>query len=236
MKKLRHEIVEHLVKVLEKSKGTIKKDIYSLAKQYPTCTKNALAQIYALKHSKSIFKKLDKEDKASLPNIELEKQRIRMSQKAPRKREREKIIEFIRYPTDDSFRRAHIEEVNRAYTYRCYTSAFILCRKIIENLLTDIIRRKFPQNQIQNIKLYFDTAKGRTKDFSEILANLRKKAGDFGPDKKLLERVISRSEQFKDDANNKAHSWYHIVRSRRELDDTNVQDIIDMIRKLEQNI
>lgn len=236
MQILKHEIVEYLAKILEKSERTVTKDIYLLTKQYPNCTKNAVAQIYALKHGKSIFRKLDKEDKGSLPNIELEKQKIKISEKMPRKREREKIIEFIRYPTNDRFRKAHIDEVNRAYTYKCYTSAFILCRKIIENLLTDIIRRKFPQNKIENIELYFDIHKGRTRDFSEILTNLRKKSDDFGPDRNILERVVFLSEQFKDDANNKVHSWYHIVRNQRELDDTNVQDIIDMIVKLEQGI
>jgi hypothetical protein len=236
MKMLKHEIVEYLSKALEKSERTVKKDVYLLTKQYPNCTKNAVAQIYALKHGKSVFRKLDKEDKGSLPNIELEKQKIKIPQKTSRKRESQKIIEFMRYPTNDSFRKAHIEEVNRAYTFKCYTSAFILCRKIIENLLTDIIRRKFPQNRIENIELYFDTARGRTRDFSEILSNLRKKVDSFGPDKTMLERVISRSEQFKDDANDKVHSWYHVVRNRRELDDTNVQDIIDMIIKLEQHL
>ena len=42
--------------------------------------------------------------------------------------------------------------------------------------------------------------------------------------------------QFKDDANDKAHSWYHIVKSRKELDDTNFQDIIEMIVRLEKSI
>jgi len=159
-----------------------------------------------------------------------------LGQKMLKHREKEKIIPFIKYETDDRFRKAHVDEVNRAYTHQCYTSAFILCRKIIENLLTDIIRKKFPQDKKENIELYFDTAKGRTKDFSEILSNLRKKASDFGPDKKTLERLISLSEPFKDDANNKAHSWYHIVRNRSELDKKNIQDIIDIIVIIERNI
>jgi hypothetical protein len=110
-----------------------------------------------------------------------------------------------------------------------------LCRKLIENLLTDLIRTKYPQNNLQNVELYFDISRGRTRDFSEIIQNLKKRSTDFGPDKKLLERALLKSEEFKDDANDKAHSWFHILKSPRELDDKNIQDIVDMIGKLHAN-
>ena len=99
-----------------------------------------------------------------------------------------------------------------------------------------MVKKKYPQNKKENIELYFDTGRGRTRDFSEILSNLRKHSTDFGPDKSLLERILSRADQFKDDANDKTHSWYHIVKSRKELDDTNFQDIIEMIVRLEKSI
>lgn len=111
-----------------------------------------------------------------------------------------------------------------------------MCRKLIENLLTDVIRTKYPQNNRQNIELYFDTAKGRTRDFSEIIQNLKKRSTDFGPDKKLLERILVKSQEFKDDANDKAHSWFHILKSPRELDDKHIQEIVDMIGRLQANI
>ncbi|MCP4364598.1 MAG: hypothetical protein GY800_04795 [Planctomycetes bacterium] len=236
MKKLNAEIIKILSERLGKSEGTIRKDISLLSKQYSSCTGNARAQIYAMEHGLSVLRKLDKDDRLSLPNIETKKQKIILTQKRPKKREKDKIIGFIKYETKDGFRKAHIEELNRAYTYHCYTSTFILCRKVIENLLIDIIMKKYPAKKKEDIELYFNTARGRTKDFSEILKNLEERAHDFGPDGRLLRRIINRAREFKDDANDKTHSWYHIVRSKKELHDTHVQDIINMISELEKNI
>ena len=44
MKKLNPKIVAELAKKLNKEPSTIKKDVYLLAKDYATCTKNAVAQ------------------------------------------------------------------------------------------------------------------------------------------------------------------------------------------------
>jgi len=229
---LNREIIARLRKKTGKEESTIRKDISLLRRKYGKLPINAVAQIYAVQNGTSVLTKLNKQEKESLPNIEIEKP-ARVVQKVPRRRKK-RLVEFVRYDTGDSFVRGHILEVNMAYTYGCFTAAFILCRKILENLLADILRKKYPQNVKSNIELVFDTARGRTRDFSEILSNLRKRAKDFGPGRGLLERALNRADLFKDDANNKAHSWYHIVKSRKELDDTHFQDIIDMIVKLEK--
>ncbi len=43
-------------------------------------------------------------------------------------------------------------------------------------------------------------------------------------------------EPFKKDANDKAHSWFHIVRSKREIDELDLQNITELIKKLEQSV
>jgi hypothetical protein len=225
------EIIALLRKKTGKQEGTIRKDISLLRRKYGKLPINAVAQLYALQNRTSVLTKLNKTERESLPNVDIEKP-SRVVQKGPT-RTRKKVLDFVHYETEDPFVEAHITEINKAYTYGCFTATFILCRKVLENLLADIVRKKYPQNRKENIELYFDTARGRTRDFSEILANLRKRSVDFGPDRSLVERMLNRSDQFKDDANNKAHSWYHIVKSRKELDDTHFQDIIDMITKLE---
>ena len=38
------------------------------------------------------------------------------------------------------------DEINKTYTYGCYTATFILCRKVLENLLIHhVLRRKYPK-------------------------------------------------------------------------------------------
>ncbi len=235
MKKLNPDIVVELSKKIDKEESTIQKDIYSLRKSYPTCTINAVAQIYAQTYGHTVYRKLDKDDKQSLPNLHVEKQIIVKKKSTPKKRI-EKLKIFIEYQTVDSLRKGHIQEINKAYTAKCYTCVFILIRKIIENMLIDILRYKFPPTSKDNKELYFDTNLNRFKDFSIVLKNFRAKSHEFGMEKKLVERIADVSKQFKDEGNDKAHSWFHLVTSKPEMDDLKPQFLIDLISKLEKNI
>lgn len=147
------------------------------------------------------------------------------------------IAPLIKYKTDDPFRKGHIDEINRAYTYECYTCVFILCRKVIENMIIDILRKKFPPKKKENKKLYFDIDKGRFKDFSIILDNFYKKRNEFDLDnKKIVKRIVDLAKSFKKEADDKTHSWFHLVRKRREIDDIDIQGIIDLIKRLEEKL
>lgn len=229
-------IVNKLSKVLKKAPGTIKKDISLLGEKYPNATANARAQIYAVQNRTTVRRFLKKEDKASLPTPipTVAPQRSILGPKRTTKTER--IIHFVRYESDNPFRRAHIEEANRAYTYKCFTSAFIVCRKIIENIVADILQAKFPPTKKENTELYYDTARGRTKDFKELLANLKSKRTAFEMDKRLVEKILTDVEPFKEEADKKAHSWYHIVRTRAEIDKMDVQNIFNLLHALEEKV
>jgi hypothetical protein len=237
MKKLNPDIVKALAKKLGKTPGTIKKDIYLLRSNYSQSTVNAVAQLYAKANHTTVYGKLDKEDKASLPNIELEKEKITIKQKSKKtKAAKNKIDILISHQTSNPFRKGHIEELNRAYTYKCFTSVFILLRKIVENMLIDILRRKFPSKNLANKELYFDVDQNRFKDFSIIIANFRKKALDFSVDKKLVEKIADSATLLKDKSNDKAHSWFHLVKRKAEVDDLDPQTLIDLIAQLENNM
>jgi len=237
MKKLDGDLVKFISKKLSIGENTVRKNIYLLVKNHPHCTKNAVGQIYARSKGLSALRMLDKEDRASLPSaFEVQKEKIIIEHKINRKRTAEKINELIKYKTDDPFVKAHVEEINRAYTYRCYTAAAILCRKVIENLLIEIMRMKYQTEKDKGIDLYFDKSRGRYRDFSEILEVLRKKSAEFGPERKLVERIATFASKFKDDANDKTHSLYHIVKNRKELEDMQLQNIFDMIKQLEERV
>lgn len=145
-----------------------------------------------------------------------------------------RIIELVKYDTADHFIKGHIDEMNRAYTFKCYTSVFILARKIVENLIIDILKKKFPEKGRANKELYFDTNQKRLKDFEDILKNLRGKKNDFGSENKAVERLCDLAGKLKENANNKTHSWYHLVEKKKEVDDLNLNTIFELIKKLEQ--
>lgn len=235
MNHLEAKIIESLAKKLEKSKATIRKNVSLLAHEYPNVTPNARAQIFAKKYGATVWAKLNEEDRKSLPNIEVQRVRNVVKQ-IKTKTMRVRIIELIQYDTNDAFRRGHIDEINMAYTHKCYTSVLILCRKVVENMLIDILRKKFPENKKENKELYFDVAQRRFKDFSVILKNFRTKSHEFEMNKKLVERIADIAENLKDKANDSAHSWFHLVRKQKEIDDFDVQNLISLIKKLESSV
>ena|SRR5437867_4846395 len=228
-------ILRYLAKKTNNKEKSVRNALSKLHQRYSSLTMNQVAQIFALQNDLSVRSKLSPEEKKSFPHLDIQKPTT-IIKKTINNTKRRQVKQFIKYETNDSFIKAHIDEVNKCYTCGAYTAAFILCRKIIENMLTDIIRKKYPQNTLANVELYFDASKRRTRDFSDIIANLRKHAGDFGAEKTLLERALNKSNVFKDDANDKAHSWYHVVIRPKELDDAEVQSIIEMLSTLEKKI
>ncbi len=216
------KIIVFLAKKLLKTEGTVRKDLSLLAPKYATVTPNARAQIYALANRTSIWNKLRKEDRASLPNIEVQKAPTIVRQINP-SRNKGKIQPLVTYLTTDRFRRGHIDEINRAYHFHCYTSVFILLRKVVENMLVDILRTKFPENDLTSREMYFNTRQHRFHDFSVILSNLKKRSNDFGPENKLVEKIVDKANHLRDRGNDTVHSWYHLVTSPEEIKELEVR-------------
>lgn len=231
--KLNPEIVSILSHKTGLEESTVKKNIYLLRKDYPNLTSNALAQIYARSIDHSVIKKLSKEDRGTLPNIEIIKQKIKIKQKENKKKEKQ--LKIIEYETNDYFKKGHIEEINKTYSKGCYTSVHILSRKIIENLIREILSKKFPPTKKENKELYFDISQNRFKDFGIILKVLYDKRNYFESEKiKIIKRLYQKTKEFKDDSNDTTHSWYYLINSKKEIDDFDIQLIIELIKKLEK--
>lgn len=234
MATLKREIIDLLKKKTDFKEGTIRSNISKLRADYPSCTINAVAQLYARSKGYSVMQKLSKEDKASLPHNEVVKNKIKIDEKKPRLRKRH-IIEYVNYETNDYFKKGHINELNKAYTYGCFTAVYALARKIIENLVREILARKYPPNSKGNKELYFDINRNRFHDFSVILKNLYDKRDNFGLEKShVIRRLYQKTKSFKVDSNDKVHSWYHLVRNKTEIDDIDIQSILELIKKLEE--
>lgn len=235
-KKLNEKILQKLIKELPNHHPqSIRNAISKISLKYGI-TQNAAGKEYGTRNGIKVDRWLDEDDLKSWSEIATSSVQTRIitrnKGKAPKPK---KIIKFIEYDTKDRFILGHINEVNICYTYHAYTAAYILCRKIIENLLIEIIIKKYPQKK-DNLDLYFDKTKNRTQDFSQILKNLRVKINDFGSEKSLLDRILNKTKIFKDEANNKTHSSYHLLRGPKELDEADVPDILDLIHRLEKSL
>ena len=185
-------------------------------------------------------KTLSEEDQICIRDLlnnrqETKKPKHKNSQNRVNRVNKKIIKKIIEYETNNRFIKSHIDEINKAYTYGCYTCVFILARKIVENLIIDILRKKYPENDSrENKELYFDVNQNRFKNFDEILDNMKNKKGDFGTESPAVNKLYDLAKKLKNDANNKVHSLYHIVRSKREIEELKLQDIIDLIEVLER--
>lgn len=229
--RLNPAILQYLVKNTDLSINTIRKDISLLRRDYPRCTISAVAQIYARKRNLSVLRLLNQGDKETMPNFEMNTDKIIISKSRPKKKEH--IVELIYFPTDNYYIIGHINEINRAYTKGCYTCTYVLARKIIENLILDLLRGKYPPTSRENVGLYFNIKENRIHDFGVLLKSLLAKKNDFGlGNNKIVERLYQKCKVFKDDANDKTHSWFHLVERRGEIDDLKIQSIIELIKEL----
>jgi len=154
----------------------------------------------------------------------------------PRLRQGKEIIVIARYDTGDKWLRAHLNEINKTYTHQCYTATFILCRKVLENLIIHhILKKKYPDRSRQHREKYLDFSKNRYLDFERILTNFRNSSNDFLPEKDLAERICDFAEGFKEKANDMTHSLYHVA-TKKEMDEKNFQQILDLVATLEKSL
>ncbi len=113
-----------------------------------------------------------------------------------------KLIEVVWIP--DDFYEKLIDEINRAYAYQMPMSLSITIRKLLENLVIDILRKKY---STANLTLYYDPSRRRFNDFSVLLQNLDAKKGDFNYITPSLDKsFISDLNRYREIGNSGAHS------------------------------
>jgi hypothetical protein len=226
-----------LLKLEQKLQGKVAEDsirplISKVRRDNPSLTLNAAAEVFAKKHGVSIQRYLNERDRDSLKSAPMEIVRIR----SPKLRQGKEIIVIARYETNDRWLKAHLDEINRTYTCQCYTATFVLCRKVLENLIIHhILKKRYPERSRQHREKYFDFSKNRYLDFEKILRNFRDSSNDFLPEKDLVERICDLAEGFKEKANDMAHSLYHIA-TKKEIDEKSFQQILDLMATLEKSL
>jgi len=104
----------------------------------------------------------------------------------------------------DPFYRDLIELINKCYVYEIYPAVLIFSRKLLENLLVDILRKKYG---MQNVELFFDTNRRRFRSFNELLKNFKDRLEEFrviipNLDNKFIEKI----NEFREVGNSSAHS------------------------------
>lgn len=97
-----------------------------------------------------------------------------------------------------------VEDINRCYSLGIYDATLVLTRKLLENLLIDVLRDKFGTDRIQ---IYYRSNNGRFQNFSTLIENFEDNLIDFehlsgGLDSDFIDELNA----FRQYANAEAHS------------------------------
>ena len=113
-----------------------------------------------------------------------------------------KYIDIAAWP--DDFYKDLADQINKCYRVGLFPAQAILMRKLMENLLIDLLRRKYGMKQVN---LFYDPARGRFLDFSALVANLKPRLGDFaGVAASFDSSFVAQVEKFRETGNASAHS------------------------------
>lgn len=104
----------------------------------------------------------------------------------------------------DAFYPDLIADINRCYSLGIYDATLVLTRKLLENLLIDILRGQYDTKRIQ---LYYRPNNGRFQNFSTLIENFEDNLNDFehlsgGLDSDFIDELNA----FRQNANAEAHS------------------------------
>ena len=139
---------------------------------------------------------------------------------------KDKIININNYP-DDFYEELQIE-INKAYNYGIYSSVFVLVRKFLENLLIDLLRKKYG---MQNVDLFFDSSQNRFHNFSILIEKLEENISDFRPiEPAINSELIDEIDKFREKGNSSAHSI--TLNIKKENLDEEVEDLEHIIKVL----
>lgn len=144
-----------------------------------------------------------------------------------------KFIEATWIPND--FYKKLFDEINRLYAYNFPMSLSVLIRKLLENLIIDILRKKYGTSELS---LYYDPSKHRFHDFSTLLKNLKSKKTDFNYiTSSLNDHFIHDLNHYRETGNSAAHSIdVNLTTERLEGDKEKVNYIVQLLLRILQNI
>ena len=149
----------------------------------------------------------------------------------PNKIAREQL-KFISAGGLDNFYQTLIQEINETYTNSTYTSTLILCRKLVENLLIDLLRKKYGRKSKDDVEIYYNPHEGRFHEFTYLVKNLESRKSDFKIDLDLIEEFLRLVTPFRQGANSKAHSLIYFIKNKEDLSRYDIQRMVDLLIRL----
>lgn len=144
--------------------------------------------------------------KLQIPEVKHPLKSKSTSKTSPRKKQIKKFISIKTYPSDLYHKLQ--KDINLAYTYEIYTAVLILIRKLIENLIIDILRKRYGFGSKEKVNLYFNTDRRQFRPLNTLIRNLDLKIreGDFNVFPQMDKDLIKEINIYRDVGNRGAHT------------------------------
>jgi len=138
-------------------------------------------------------------------------------------KQRQALLDFAgRYP--QVFYKELEDEINLCYTTSLPNACLMLSRKMVENLLYEIIECKFPNK----IHLRYIVAQGRAQDFSVLIDSIERNFNEFDKEQQdIIEKMVQLIKPFRRNANSTAHRVMDYLMTLDELDKLRIHHIIE---------
>jgi hypothetical protein len=139
----------------------------------------------------------------------------------------EPLLKNSRYPSV-AYRELE-NEVNDCVKYNRPNAALLLARKMVENLVFSLLRKKYPKE----VSLWWDSEHTRPYEFSVLLQRLQQKKTDFRDDQQRnIDRLNALAGTFRLEANRTAHDLYEWLDDRNQLSKLRIPLIVELLLEL----
>jgi len=137
-----------------------------------------------------------------------------------------RLIDVETFP--DDFYREIVGLINRTYEAAIYPVVPILIRKLLENLLVDILRSYYGTD---DVSIFYDADHGKFHDFGILIGNTRSRLNDFNWCKDLVnDELLRQLDKYREQGNASAHSITTTI-GREEIE-KNREQVTNITRKL----
>ncbi len=129
-----------------------------------------------------------------------------------------------------------IEEINLCYHRKAFTAVSILSRKLIENLLIELLKTKFGNQDETSLGVYYDTENGRHNKYSILLENFWSNFNEHFRsccnigNRSILSNLKNKMKELKNTQDATAHSVE--VRKTKSTIDIEKEKIVDVFNFL----
>jgi hypothetical protein len=135
--------------------------------------------------------------------------------------------EFIKTHFEDQLYENLKREINAAYSHGFFTVTLILSRKLIENLLIDVLRKKYPPSG-GGLSMYYNENTRHFLYFSDLVNNLENHKEDFKAFEDVVNEILSLINELRETANAGAHSIV-FYSDRKSIDELKIPHLIDLL-------